>query len=123
MSLSLIQLQKLTHGVRVASHFIYSVLTLSLIDVGLGFFPIHPLTSNTFWFGTWIIWWVTLFDESWIGFDTILKCGFEPNSILKANYSWGKGCLPLIYSILALSLADVRLKFFPIQIYEHIHSY
>ena len=38
----------------------YSILALSLADVGLGFFPIHPLTPNTFGLGVWIIYWVTL---------------------------------------------------------------
>ena len=50
------------------------------------------------------------FKGSRVGFDTILECGFESNSTLKAN-SWSEGCLSLIYSMLALSLAMWDLSF------------
>ena len=55
------------------------------------------------------------FNGSKIGSDTILECGFGPNSTPKAS-SKGEGCPPLIYSILTLSLVNVRLVFFPIPI-------
>ena len=48
----------------------------------------------------------------------ILECGFGPNLTPKAS-SLGEGCLPLIYYSLALSLANVRLGFFPIVQYTH----
>ncbi|KAH1259669.1 hypothetical protein GmHk_02G002996 [Glycine max] len=44
-----------------------------------------------------------------IGSHTLLEHRFGPNSIPKVS-SWGEGCLPLIYSILALSLADMGLR-------------
>uniref|UniRef100_K7MNA6 Uncharacterized protein n=1 Tax=Glycine max TaxID=3847 RepID=K7MNA6_SOYBN len=44
-----------------------------------------------------------------IGSHTLLGHEFGTNSIPEAN-SWGKHCLPLIYSILALSLADVGFR-------------
>ena len=47
VGLGLTQPQKLTHGVRVAPAYIYSIFALSLAYVGLGFFPIHPLTLST----------------------------------------------------------------------------
>ncbi|KAG4382054.1 hypothetical protein GLYMA_15G272450v4 [Glycine max] len=43
----------------------------------------------------------------------LLECGFGPNSIPKAS-SLGEGPPPLIHSMLALFLADVRLGFSPI---------
>ena len=53
------------------------------------------------------------FNGSKVGSDTILECGFEPNSTPKAS-SWDEDYPPLIYSIFILSLANVVLGFFPI---------
>ena len=55
------------------------------------------------------------FNGSRIGSHTILKCGFGSKSIPKAS-SWGESCLPLLYSIVALFLADVGLEFFSTDI-------
>jgi len=43
-----------------------------------------------------------------------LECEFESNSTPKAS-SRGEGCPSLIYSNLALFIADARLGFFPIH--------
>ena len=57
------------------------------------------------------------FNGSRIDFDTILECGFGPNSTPKAS-SKNEGYPSLIYFILALSLANVGFGFFPIQFFE-----
>ena len=50
------------------------------------------------------------FNGSRIGSDTILKCGFGPNSTPKAS-SQDEGCLPLLYSIVAPSRNVYRYNF------------
>ena len=49
VSLSLTQPQKLVLGGEGCPSLIYYNLALSLADVGLGFFPIHPFTPSTSW--------------------------------------------------------------------------
>ena len=66
---------------------------LSLTDVRLEFFPIHPLTL-TLDYQAWCIddMVIDSFNESMIDSYMILECGFRPNSIPKAN-SQGENCL------------------------------
>jgi len=95
---------------------IYSNGFLFLANVGLGFFPIHPLMPSTSWAlfvdnnGGWPF--ELILDMLWYHLR-FLECEFRSNSTSKAS-SRSESCSSLIYSNLTLSLIDVRLGFFPI---------
>ena len=72
---------------------IYYILALSLADMGLEFFPIHPSHSEHFW-----AWCVNnmvgcVFNGSRIGSDTILECGFRSPDffiLISLSFYFGK---------------------------------
>ena len=82
MGLGLTQPQKLTHRVRVVPTYI---LYLGTIFSGTYFFPNTPHHAQHFW--AWCV--DNLvgdpFNGSRLGSDTILKCEFGLNSILKVS--------------------------------------